>query len=111
MKSCFVYLIDIHCVYQLDIRGVPMAKTSPINMRVEPSQQALLTKAAQIMNKDRSSFIIEVACREAENVLLDQRLFHLDSDRFEQFDALLSAPLPTDNKLQELLSTPSPWEQ
>lgn len=88
-----------------------MAKTSPINMRVEPSQQALLTKAAQIAKKDRTSFIIEAACREAENVLLDQRLFELDHDQFEQFDALLSEPLPTGNKLKELLSTPSPWEQ
>lgn len=87
-----------------------MAKTAPINMRVEPSQQALLTKAAQIMNKDRSSFIIEVACREAENVLLDQRLFQLNDEQASKFDELLSAPLPEGNKLQQLLDTPSPWQ-
>ena len=57
-----------------------MAKTAPINMRVEPSQHALLTKAAEMLNKDRTVFILDVACREAENVLLDQRLFQLDDE-------------------------------
>ena len=39
-----------------------MSKTAPINMRVEPDQRALLTKAAAMLNKDRSTFILDVAC-------------------------------------------------
>ena len=35
-----------------------MPKTSPINMHVEPSQQALLTKAAYFLHKDRSTFYL-----------------------------------------------------
>ena len=62
-----------------------MSKSAPINMRVEPSQHALLTKAAALLNKDRSAFILDVACREAQNVLLDQRLFQLDEDDFASF--------------------------
>jgi uncharacterized protein (DUF1778 family) len=50
-----------------------MDKPVPFNMRVEPSQHLLLTKAAQVLNMDRSVFMRDVACREAENVLLDQR--------------------------------------
>ena len=87
-----------------------MAKTAPINMRVEPGQHALLTKAAQALNKDRSAFILDVACREAENVLLDQRFFQLDDDAFSAFDAALKAPLPDNTKLKLLLANPSPWE-
>lgn len=87
-----------------------MAKTAPINMRVEPSQHALLTKAAAVLNKDRSVFILDVACREAENVLLDQRLFHLDEDAFVAFNAALEAPVPANAKLKLLLASPSPWE-
>ena len=87
-----------------------MAKSAPINMRVEPSQHALLTKAAEVLNKDRSAFILEVACREAENVLLDQRLFQLDDEQFEAFEAALEAPVPTNAKLKSLLSKPSPWK-
>lgn len=87
-----------------------MAKTSPINMRVEPSQHALLTRAAEVMNKDRSAFILDIACREAENVLLDQRLFQLDDARFEALQSALEEPLPETSKLKALLKAPSPWE-
>lgn len=87
-----------------------MAKTAPINMRVEPSQHALLTKAAEVLKKDRSAFILEVACKEAENVLLDQRFFQLDNAAFNAFEAALEAPIPANAKLKALLAKPSPWE-
>jgi len=87
-----------------------MAKTAPINMRVEPSQHALLTKAAKALNVDRSVFILDVACREAENVLLDQRFFQLDDDALAAFDAALKSSVPDNAKLKSLLANPSPWE-
>jgi uncharacterized protein (DUF1778 family) len=87
-----------------------MAKTAPINMRVEPSQHALLTKAAEVLKKDRSAFILDVACREAENVLLDQRFFQLDGEAFTDFNTALDAPVPDNSKLKSLLVKPSPWE-
>ena len=71
-----------------------MAKTAPINMHVEPRQHALLTKAAEVMNQDCTAFILDVACREAENTLLDQRLFQLDDDGFAAFEAALEPPVP-----------------
>ena len=79
-------------------------------MRVEPSQHALLTKAAAVLHKDRSAFILDVACREAENVLLDQRLFYLEDDDFNLFEAALNAPLPDNDRLKVLLAEASPWE-
>ena len=88
-----------------------MSKTAPINMRVEPSQHALLTKAASLLHKDRSAFILDVACREAENVLLDQRLFYLNEEDFKAFEAALVAPIPDNAKLKRLLMEPSPWVQ
>tara|TARA_R110001592_G_scaffold241449_4_gene501856 strand:+ start:739 stop:978 length:240 start_codon:yes stop_codon:yes gene_type:complete len=79
-------------------------------MRVEPGQQALLTKAAALVNKDRTSFILEVACREAENILLDQRLFQLDDSAFLAFEEALDRPVPPNAKLKNLLSEASPWD-
>jgi uncharacterized protein (DUF1778 family) len=87
-----------------------MAKTAPINMRVEPSQHALLAKAAEVLKKDRSAFILDAACREAENVLLDQRFFQLDNEAFTDFNTALDAPVPDNSKLKSLLVKPSPWE-
>lgn len=79
-------------------------------MRVEPSQHALLTKAAEVLKKDRTVFILDVACREAENVLLDQRFFQLDDTAFAAFEQALNAPVPNNEKLRTLLAKPSPWE-
>jgi uncharacterized protein (DUF1778 family) len=79
-------------------------------MRVEPSQHALLTKAAALLHKDRSAFILDVACKEAENVLLDQRLFMLEEDEFERFQIALDTPVQTNKNLKSLLMVPSPWE-
>ncbi len=84
-------------------------KTAPINMRVEPSQHALLTRAAAVLHKDRSAFILDVACREAENVLLDQRMFNLEEDSFNAFEAALIAPVPDNARLKALLNEASPW--
>ena len=87
-----------------------MAKTAPINMRVEPSQQDLLTKAARVLKVDRTTFILEAACREAENVLLDRRFFQLDEETFDAFEEALAAPPPGVTELKELLAGPPPWE-
>lgn len=86
-----------------------MSKSAPINMRVEPAQHALLTKAAALLHKDRSAFILDVACREAENVLLDQRLFQLSEETFDTFEAALTAPIAESAALKALLKKPSPW--
>jgi uncharacterized protein (DUF1778 family) len=88
-----------------------MSKTAPINMRVEPKQHALLTKAAALLHKDRSAFILDVACREAENVLLDQRLFQLDEETFKAFEKALNTRVSVNQKLKDLLKEPSPWDQ
>lgn len=87
-----------------------MAKTAPINMRVEPSQQALLTKAADLLHIDRTAFILNAACREAENVLLDQRLFQLDDATFKAFEAALDETVSPPEKLKSLLKQKAPWE-
>lgn len=106
IKYTTVYLIDI----QFNPKDLKMAKSAPINMRVEPEQQALLTKAASLLNMDRTAFILNVACREAENVLLDRRLFQLDQDAFAAFETALDKPMPDNIKIKKLLSETSPWE-
>ncbi len=87
-----------------------MSKTASINMRVEPSQHELLTKASRILHKDRSAFILDIACREAKNVLLDQRLFLLESEAFEKFEQALNTPLAENSRLEQLMAEPSPWD-
>lgn len=87
-----------------------MLAKAPINMRVLPEQKALISKAAEMLNMDRTTFILNVACREAENVLLDQRLFRLNQDDFDAFEAALTAMPKPNAQLKQLLSEPAPWQ-
>jgi len=84
-------------------------RTAPINIRAKQVQRDLIDKAAAALHKNRSDFMLEVACREAENVLLDKRLFHLDTDAFASFQAALNAPVPDNPALQKLLAGKAPW--
>jgi len=84
-------------------------RKAPINIRALPAQRALIDKAAAALRKSRSDFMLEAACREAENVLLDQRLFFLNEKEFEAFEAALQAPVP--EAMKKLLASKAPWEK
>ncbi|BAZ11223.1 hypothetical protein NIES4071_30490 [Calothrix sp. NIES-4071] len=82
-----------------------------INIRAHQRQRDLIDRAAESLGKNRSDFMLEVACREAEAVLLDRRLFMLDDEKFQEFMTLLDAPPSVNANLRTLLTTKAPWEQ
>lgn len=86
-------------------------RAAPINIRARPTQRNLIDKAAAILNKNRSDFMLEAACRKAENVLLDQRLFLADDQAFRAFKALIDAPVKDRPELRRLLNDKAPWEK
>lgn len=85
-------------------------RTAPINLRALDSQRNLIDRAAALLGKNRSDFMLEAACREAENVLLDQRLFMLDRSKFDAFNQALDAPVKDSPALRKLMIRTSPWE-
>ena len=82
-----------------------------INIRAKARQRDLIDQAAERLGRSRSDFMLEVACREAEDVLLDQAFFTVDEGTFAKFQALLDQPLPPTDKLRRLLKTKAPWEK
>ena len=85
-------------------------RTAPINLRALNSQRNLIDHAAAVLGKNRSDFMLETACREAENVLLDQRLFMLNQVDFEAFNQALEAPVKDNPALRKLIERKAPWE-
>ncbi len=81
-----------------------------INIRAKRRQRDLIDQAAELLGKTRSDFMLETACREAEDVLLDQRIFTLEPETFRKFQALLDAPPSENSKLRKLLASKAPWE-
>jgi uncharacterized protein (DUF1778 family) len=82
-----------------------------INLRASQRQKALIDRAAEALGRNRSDFMLETACREAESVLLDRRYFALSTEEFNRFTAMLDKPPVSNAKLRRLLKTKAPWEQ
>jgi len=80
-----------------------------INLRVSLTQRILIDHAAQALGRTRSDFMLDTACREAEQVLLDGRYFVVPEETFEPFTKMLDHPHRDNAKLRRLLSTKPPW--
>jgi len=87
------------------------ARGENINLRVSRGQKSLIDRAAQALGRNRSEFMLETACREAESVLLDRRYFPLPEQEFRRFTAMLDKPPASNPRLARLLRTKSPWEK
>ena len=84
-------------------------RDAPINLRALPAQRDLIDQAATLLGKNRSDFMLEAACERAQSVLLDQVFFNLDTDKFQQFIAVLDAPPSANPGLARLMSVKAPW--
>ncbi len=87
-----------------------IARSATVNIRIEPRQRDLIDRAAAVLGKSRSAFMLDAAARSAEDLLMDRTLFALDADQWKTFNQALDAP-PADNpKLRKLMHAKAPWE-
>ena len=84
-------------------------RDAAINLRALPQQRDLIDRAALVLGKNRSDFMLEAACDKAQAVLLDQVHFTLDAERFQQFVDLLDAPPQRNPGLERLMAVKAPW--
>ena len=82
-----------------------------INVRLTTKLRDLIDRAADVVGKTRSDFILESARKHAVDVLLDQRLFSLDSKQYDDFLRVLDEPPASNVRLKQLLASKSPWEK
>jgi len=83
--------------------------TGSISIRIKTRQRDLIDRAAERLNRSRSEFMTEVACREAESVLLDQVFFQVDAPTFDAFRTLLDNAPDRNEGLARLFATRPPW--
>ena len=96
----------------LERQTAPLAETKgSINLRIEANTRQLIDDAAAILGKTRTEFLIDSARRQAIDVLLDQRLFVLDADRYDAFLYALDNPPAPGPKLRSLLSRVPAWQK
>jgi uncharacterized protein (DUF1778 family) len=82
-----------------------------INLRIETGTRQLIDDAAAILGKTRTEFMVESARRQAVDVLLDQRLFMLDSARYDAFMQALDNPPAPGPRLRSLLGRAPAWRK
>ncbi len=85
-------------------------RSASINIRALQQQRDLIDRAAKITGKKRSEFMLEAACKEANNILLDNRHFLLDQKKFDRFLKVLDQPSKDNPLLNRALNTPPPWK-
>jgi uncharacterized protein (DUF1778 family) len=81
-----------------------------INLRAPTKLRDLIDRAAAVVGKTRSDFILDTVHKHAIDVLLDQRLFSLDLKQYEEFLHVLDQPAESNARLKQLLTSKSPWE-
>ena len=90
--------------------GSRAARDVKINLRASQKERSLIDRAAESVGKNRSDFMLEVACREAESVLLDRRYLGVEEEIYQEFMAALDSPPANNPRLRRLLAGKAPWE-
>ena len=86
-------------------------KDDVIQIRASAETKAVLNRAAALRGQKLSEFMLDSARRQAEEAILDQRVFFLDSKAHERFLALLDSPPKLNNRLKALMKRKPVWEK
>lgn len=113
----FVYCTNMEFI-DLTTKGVAMASTASstatrsarLGLRATPEQEVVLRRAAEVAHKSLTDFILDSACRAAEQTLLDQRLFMVSGSQYQALLELLERPEQPSEGLRELFARKAPWE-
>ncbi len=86
-------------------------RDSTIHIRASKQTKELIETAASTVGKSLSEFMLESARKQATNVLLDQRLFVLESVQYDAFVKALDHPPPAGAKLKALMKRRPLWRK
>ena len=85
-----------------------VAKSSRLNLRVAPEDEALLRRAAAEAGESVSEFLVESARVRAEMLLADRVRFVLDDEQWDAFQASIERPARDWPELRALFQRPRP---
>ena len=91
--------------------GSEEAKRETLNIRIQPKIRGLIDRAAAMVGKNRTDFVLDAARRAAEDALLDRTVLEVGPKAYAEFQARLDAPPQPNEKLRRTLRTPAPWER
>jgi uncharacterized protein (DUF1778 family) len=81
-----------------------------LNIRIKPEDRGLIDRAARLLGRNRTDFMLDAARRAAEEALLDRTVIVASPEAYAEFLARLDAPPQPNERLRKTLQTPAPWE-
>ena len=87
-----------------------MAKDDRLDLRLTSEQKRLLQHAASLRGESVSDFVIASAMRDADEVLLDQRIFAFEPDAFDQLLDRAKDLEKNKEAIDKILATRPPWQ-
>lgn len=90
--------------------NIPTRRES-LNLRIKPAERDLIDRAAKARGKNRTEFVLEAARAAAEEALIEQRIFRIDSDDYQLFLNRLDQPPAPNAALRKTMQTPAPWSK
>ena len=88
----------------------PAARSSRLGLRATPEKEAVLRRAAEVTHRSLTEFILDSACRAAEQTLLDQRLFMVSGSQYQALMDLLERPEQSSEGVRDLFARKAPWD-
>ena len=85
-------------------------KREALNLRIKPQVRELIDRAAELIGKNRTDFVLDAARRAAEDTLLDRTVFTVSRKAYRQFLARLDAPPRPNKRLLKTMQTRAPWD-
>lgn len=86
------------------------AKRDTLNLRIKPEVRGLIDRAAAMMGKTRTAFVLEAARHAAEDALLDRTEFTVSAKAYAEFLERLDSPPQPNERLHRSIKTPAPWD-
>jgi len=86
------------------------AKRETLNLLIKPQVRGLIDRAAALVGKNRTDFVLDAARRAAEEVLVDRTVFRVSPKVYSEFLARLDAPPKPNRRLRRSLQTSAPWD-
>ena len=85
-------------------------KRETLNIRIKPEVRGLIDRAAELVGKNRTDFVLDAARHAAEDALLDRTVFVLSPKGYSEFVARLDAPPKSNARLRKTMRPRAPWE-
>jgi uncharacterized protein (DUF1778 family) len=88
-----------------------IGKRETLTIRIMADERGLIDRAAKVLGKTRTDFILDAARSAAQEALLDKILITVSTRSYAAFLKRLDAPPRPNERLRKTMLTPPPWEE